>query len=65
MNPDQNILKEINRWLKVRGNTKTLLAARLGYYSSATIDHWFNKKKIPHWQVNNINKIIKEKRNEH
>lgn len=40
-------LLRIDQWLNKDGNTKALLAARLGYSSSSVIQQWFRRKSIP------------------
>lgn len=40
-------LVAIDRWLNKKGNTKALLAAKLGYSSSSVVQQWFRRNRIP------------------
>jgi len=52
-------IRLIKKWLKIEGNTQSLLAERLGYSSRSTINNWIKYKRIPDYMKQSIMEICK------
>ncbi len=60
MKKDELILK-LETWLSKDGNSKLILASKLGYKSSNTIQMWLYRGSIPEWQRYRVDQIISSK----
>ncbi len=58
-----NTINLLRLWLKLPGNTKSLMASRLGYETSTAIALWLSRGQIPKHQESRVLTIIKEKKN--
>lgn len=59
---ERKLIREIRKWLgEGESNSMALLAARLGYRSSSTIDHWLHRGSIPESKWEQIISIIEPK----
>jgi len=52
-------IQELLDWMKVKGNTSVVLAAKLGYKTNLTIHRWIVMNSIPHWQKEKVRNIIR------
>lgn len=55
------LISELKKWLSKPGNSRTTLAHLLRYKSTATIDRWLNKGKIPERELERVEAIIRKK----
>lgn len=52
------LLNQVKTWLSKPGNSKTKLAAAMGYKTPLTIDRWFERKRIPENRVMQVMEVI-------
>jgi hypothetical protein len=60
MIPEQELIQKLSAWLKE--NRVTTLADKLGYRSTATINTWIRKRRIPPYMQSRVYSIINKER---
>jgi len=57
----KKVVNDLISHLKLDPGIKAQLATKLGYRTTATIDRWIAKKKIPDWQLQSVETFLKKK----
>lgn len=56
------LLQKLKKFCDGQPENKALLAARLGYKTTATISNWLRIGKVPGWRQKDVEAILKEAR---
>ena len=60
MTEEAKTLNGIKRWLKLEGNTTSIMAASLGFRCSVTINKWLERKRIPPYHVPHVQSFLRK-----
>lgn len=58
---EKNLVKELEKWLKRKGNSYAKAAYLLGYKDGAPVRQWVARKKIPPYQAQNVHQLLEGK----
>lgn len=54
----------LENWLDQKKTNHCLLAVKLGYKSSITVENWLRKRQIPNWVWTQLVRMLKIKEDE-
>ena len=52
------VVERLKRWLKIPGNNTSSIAVAMNYKTSATIEQWVKRGRIPSYRVPQLLEII-------
>lgn len=55
---NEDLVKDLQKWLRKPGNSYAKVAVILGYEDSASIRQWVRRKSIPQYQADRVKKIL-------
>lgn len=57
----EKTIKKLKKFLNKKPTNKLLITRQLGYKTTITLDMWIKRKRIPLYQVENVERILKGK----